>query len=430
MDVKTSDSRLFSLIEHEEKRQEEELNLIASENYASQAVMAATGSILTNKYAEGYPGKRYYGGCGVIDTIEQLAIDRCKELFGAEHANVQPHSGCQANAAVYFAALKPGDTILGMSLAAGGHLTHGHAVSASGTYFNAMQYGVDRETERIDYDVLAQLAEQHKPKLIIVGASAYSRTIDFQQCSAIARRVGALLMADVAHIAGLIAAKLHPTPVGNADFITSTTHKTLRGPRGGLIMCSQEWADRIDRAIMPGIQGGPLMNTIAAKAVAFHEALQPSFVTYQKQILANAKALVKAFKELDYRIVSGGTDNHLFILDLRSKNITGRAAETALAKAGIAISRSCIPFDTEKPWITSGIRLGTPALTTRGMKEAEMTTIAHLIDEVINNHTNDAFLASIKKTAQTFCKKFPIQQADPTRTVEHESEPYPFSMLV
>ena len=408
MTINNNDPLLFDLIAKEAQRQNHEINLIASENYASLDVLHATGSVLTNKYAEGYPGKRYYGGCYYVDQVETLAIDRCKQLFNAAHANVQPHSGSQANGTVYFAALKPGDTILGMSLAAGGHLTHGHTVNFSGNYFNAVQYSVNPDTERLDYDAIAKLAEQHKPKLIIAGASAYSRTIDFAQFNAIAKRVGALLMVDMAHIAGLVAAGIHPSPIDHADFVTSTTHKTLRGPRGGLVLCSQEWADKIDKAIMPGTQGGPLMHTIAAKAVAFHEALQPSFIDYQKQIVKNAQQLVHTFKELGYRVVADGTDNHLFILDLRSKNISGRAAEQALEKAGIAVSRSCIPFDPEKPWITSGIRIGTPAVTTRGMNEATMIEIAHLIDEVISGHESDTTLHTIKKKCASLCSQFPL----------------------
>lgn len=406
MAIKNNDPILFNLISKEAQRQEQEINLIASENYVSNDVLHATGSILTNKYAEGYPSKRYYGGCQFVDQIETLAIDRCKKLFNATHVNVQPHSGSQANGTVYFAALKPGDTILGMSLAAGGHLTHGHAVNFSGNYFNAIQYSVNQETERLDYDAIAKLAQKHKPKLIIAGASAYSRIIDFAQFSAIAKSVGALLMVDMAHIAGLVAAGVHQSPIEYADFITSTTHKTLRGPRGGLVIASAEWADKIDKAIMPGTQGGPLMHTIAAKAVAFHEALQPSFINYQKEIVKNAQQMVKTFKELGYRIVTDGTDNHLFILDLRSKNITGRSAEQALEKAGIAVSRSCIPFDPEKPWVTSGIRIGTPAVTTRGMKKNDMITIAHIIDEVISNHSNDTKLATIKKQSSLMCEQF------------------------
>lgn len=402
------DKALFELIAKEAQRQKDEINLIASENYASESVLKATGSVLTNKYAEGYPGKRYYGGCQFVDEIESLAIERCKKLFNAEHVNVQPHSGSQANGTVYFAALKPGDTILGMSLAAGGHLTHGHSVNFSGNYFKAVQYTVNQETEQLDYDEIAKMAEQYKPKLIIAGASAYSRTIDFAKFNAIAQKVGALMMVDMAHIAGLVAAGVHPSPVGHADFITSTTHKTLRGPRGGLVLATQEWAGAIDKGIMPGTQGGPLMHVIAAKAVAFYEALQPDFIAYQKQIVSNAQTLVKAFKNLNYRIVADGTDNHLFIIDLRSKNISGRAAEVALQKAGIAVSRSCIPFDPAKPWITSGIRLGTPAVTTRGMKEEDMIIIAQLVDDVINSHDNEIALLALKKKCARICAAFPL----------------------
>jgi glycine hydroxymethyltransferase len=386
------DNELFQIIQCEQQRQEETINLIASENYVSPAVMAATGSVLTNKYAEGYPGKRYYPGCTYVDEAEVLAIERCKKLFGAQHANVQPHSGSQANMAVYFSMLQPGDTILGMSLAAGGHLTHGHGVNFSGTIFNSIQYSVNRDTECIDYDEVEQLAQQHKPKLIVCGASAYSRIIDFQRISHIAKSVNALLLADIAHIAGLVAVGLHPNPIDYADFVTSTTHKTLRGPRGGLIMSSSEHAAKIDRAIMPGMQGGPLMNTIAAKAVAFYEALQPQFFGYQQQIIKNAQALANELQSLGYRIVAGGTDNHLFIVDLTSKNITGLQADQALEKACINVTRSCIPFDTQKPWVTSGIRIGSPAVTTRGMKENEMKAIAHFIDDVITHYDNDAVI--------------------------------------
>jgi glycine hydroxymethyltransferase len=408
MNVNKADQEIFHIIMREKQRQEETVNLIASENYVSSAVMAATGSVLTNKYAEGYPGKRYYPGCAVIDEAEVLAIERCKQLFSAQHANVQAHSGSQANMAVYFSMLQPGDTILGMSLSSGGHLTHGHGVNFSGTLFNSVQYTVNRETECLDYDEIEQLAHQHKPKLIICGASAYSRIIDFEKLSVIAKSVNALLMADIAHIAGLVATGLHPNPITCADFVTSTTHKTLRGPRGGLIMSSAEHASKIDRAIMPGMQGGPLMNTIAAKAVAFYEALQPTFVAYQRQIIANAKALADEFAELGYRIVAGGTDNHLFIVDLTSKNITGLQADNALEKAGINVTRSCIPFDTQKPWITSGIRIGSPAVTTRGMKEQEMRAIVHLIDDAIAHHDNDTILKAIRVKARNLCAQFPI----------------------
>ncbi len=378
-----NDNAIEALITKEQERQENEISLIASENYASQSVREAQSSVLTNKYAEGYPGKRYYAGCKIVDEVEQLAIDRCKKLFNVEHANVQPHAGSQANIAVYFAFLQPGDTILGMSLAHGGHLTHGHKVNISGTYFNTVHYGVKKDDERIDYDQINELAQKHKPKLIIVGASAYSRTIDFARCAEIAKEHNTLLLADVAHIAGLIATNLHPSPAQFADVITSTTHKTLRGPRGGLIMCKAKHAEKIDRAIMPGTQGGPFMHTIAAKAVCFYEAMQPSFITYQKQVIKNAQAMAKVFADLGYRIVSGGTDNHLFIVDLSSKNITGLEAEQRLADNGINVSRSCIPFDTQKPWITSGIRIGTPAITTRGYKETDAQQLVERIDHIL-----------------------------------------------
>lgn len=377
------DPQIARLIEAEDARITQSINLIASENYPSEAVREAQASMLTAKYAEGYPGKRYYAGCEVVDQIEQCAIDRCKELFGAEHVNVQPHAGCQANMAVYYAVLKPGDTILGMSLAAGGHLTHGHPINFSGTYFKSVQYGVNRETELLDYDEIEILAQLHKPKLIIVGASAYSRIIDYPRMRAIADTVGAYLLADIAHIAGLIAAKLHPSPIGYAHFVTSTTHKTLRGPRGGLIMCGKEHAELIDRAIIPGTQGGPFVHTIAAKAVNFHEALQPAFIAYQKQVIRNAQAMAARFQERGYRIVSNGTDNHLFVVDLRSIGITGHEAQHALEKAGIIVSKSCIPFDPAKPWITSGIRIGTPAITTRGMREEDAHAIVDKIDTIL-----------------------------------------------
>lgn len=402
------DPTLYAIISREKQRQEDEINLIASENYASPAVLEAAASVLTNKYAEGYPGKRYYAGCAAVDQVEQLAIDRCKQLFGAAHVNVQPHSGSQANMAVYFAALKPGDTILGMNLNAGGHLTHGHAVNFSGKIYNSVQYGVDQETELLDYDTIAQLAEQHKPRLIIVGASAYSRTIDFEKFAKIAQNSGAYLLADIAHIAGLVATNLHPDPIAYCDFVTSTTHKTLRGPRGGLIMCTQDWAKKIDRAIMPGTQGGPFMHIIAAKALAFHEALQQEFKIYQQQIIKNAQAMAQTFSDLGYRIVAGGTDNHLFVIDLRSKNITGFEAEVALEKAGITVSRSCIPFDPQKPWITSGIRIGSPAITTRNMHEKETFDIVHLMDEVIQQHENEAALRAIRQKVKALSTEFPI----------------------
>ncbi|MDR3550654.1 MAG: serine hydroxymethyltransferase [Candidatus Babeliales bacterium] len=402
------DPEINLLIQKEAQRLEDEINLIASENYADQAVLEAAGSVLTNKYAEGYPGKRYYGGCEYVDMVENLAIERCKKLFGAEHINVQPHAGSQANMAAYFAVLKPGDTILGMSLAEGGHLTHGHGVNFSGQFYKSVQYKVNRETEMLDFEEISALAEQHKPKLIVTGASAYSRTIDFKKLSAIAKEHGALLMADIAHIAGLVAAGLHPTPVGSADLITSTTHKTLRGPRGGLIMCDNSLAQNVDKAIMPGTQGGPFMHIIAAKAVAFDLALQPEFKVYQRQVLKNAAIMAQTLQDLGYRIVTGGTDNHLFIVDLRSKGMNGKIAENALTKVGIVISRSCVPFDTEKPWITSGIRIGSPAITTRGMKDADAQAIAYLIDEALKNHDNDVALAKIKTAVHVLCKQFPI----------------------
>ena len=400
-------SLIFYLINTEKDRQESSINLIASENYTSKEVRETTGSVLTNKYAEGYPGKRYYAGCAIVDEVEQIAIDRCKTLFGAEHANVQPHSGSQANMAAYFAILKPGDTILGMSLADGGHLTHGHPVNFSGQLYSVVQYQVDPKTELIDYDEVERLAQTHKPKLIIAGASAYSRSIDFERFARIAKKVGALLLADIAHIAGLIAAGLHQNPFPYADIVTSTTHKTLRGPRGGLIMCKKEFTERVDKAIMPGTQGGPFMNVIAAKAVAFYEAAQPSFKTYQQQVIANAQQLAKELQKLDYRIVADGTDNHLFIVDLHSKQITGRQAELALEKAGITVSRSCIPNDPEKPWVTSGIRLGTPAVTTRAMKEKEMATIATLIDKVLSDPDEDK-LKEIRSEVEKLCSSFVV----------------------
>ncbi len=411
MPLKITDPEIFAIIESEKNRQEQTINLIASENYVSDAVMQATGSVLTNKYAEGYPHKRYYPGCAFADEAESLAIERCKKLFNAEHANIQPHSGSQANMAVYLSLLKPGDTILGMSLASGGHLTHGHNVNFSGTLFNSIQYTVNKDTEQLDYNDIARLTEQHKPKLIIAGASAYSRIIDFEHLAEIARNNNAYFLADIAHIAGLVATGLHPSPLHCADFTTSTTHKTLRGPRGGLVMAQTKHADILDRAIMPGMQGGPLMNTIAAKAVAFHEALQPAFVAYQKQIIKNACAMAEEMKILGYRIVAGGTDNHLFVVDLRSHNLTGRTAEVALEKAGITVTRSCIPFDPEKPWIASGIRIGTPAITTRGIKEESCREIAHLIDDVIKHHDNDVILNAINIKVSDFlwglCEPYP-----------------------
>jgi glycine hydroxymethyltransferase len=415
------DLLIEALINKEQQRLESELNLIASENYTSPEVMKVTGSVLTNKYAEGYSGHRYYAGCQVIDEVEELAIARAKQLFNTEHVNVQPHSGSQANMAVYFALLKPGDTILGMSLAEGGHLTHGHKVNFSGQFYNSVHYKVNPSTEMLDYDEIERLAQEHKPKLIVCGASAYARTIDYERIANVAKSVDAYSMADIAHIAGLIAAGLHPNPFPHIDVVTSTTHKTLRGPRGGLIMCKKELATAIDKAIMPGTQGGPFMHVIAAKAVAFHEALQDDFVIYQKQVLDNAQTLVAELQAKEYRIVSGGTDNHLFVIDLRNKNINGKIAETALQKAGITISRSCIPFDPEKPWITSGIRIGTPAITTRGMKTQEMIDIANYIDKALTHHDNDTILNAIKTKVMTLCAQFPIYQQNDDQMINNAS---------
>lgn len=407
--LNVTDPEIFTLIHNETQRQEHELTLIASENYASSAVLQASGSVLTNKYAEGYPGKRYYAGCNFVDQVELLAISRAKQLFHAEHINVQPHSGSQANMAVFFSILKPGDTIMGMSLAEGGHLTHGHTVNFSGMLYKSIAYGVDRETHQLNYEEIEQLANAHKPKLIIAGASAYSRTIDFERFAHIAKNIGAYFMADIAHIAGLVAAGLHPSPIPHADFVTSTTHKTLRGPRGGLIMCKQAHASLIDRAILPGMQGGPFMQIIAGKAVAFQEASQADFVTYQKKVISNAQALAQALQHLGYSIVTGGTDNHLFVVDLRNKNITGKDAELALEKAGINVSRSCIPNDPQKPGITSGIRIGTAALTTRKIHgKQELQEIAQLINEVIKNYQNEMLLKTIREQVSIFCSKYPV----------------------
>lgn len=406
--LKKADLDIFNIIELENQRQENEINLIASENYVDKSILEATGSILTNKYAEGYPGKRYYAGCQYVDQIETLAIERCKELFGVDHANVQPHSGSQANMAAYFSVLQPGDIIMGMKLSEGGHLTHGHSVSFSGKLYKSISYGVNPETEQLDYDAIEKLAHIHKPKLIITGASAYSRKIDFEKFQKIAKGIGAYLLADIAHIAGLVATNLHQNPADFCDFITSTTHKTLRGPRGGLIMCRKEFAQTVDRAVMPGIQGGPFMHVIGAKAVAFKLAQQPDFIEYQKQIIKNAKKMSEVFINLGYRIVAGGTDNHLFVIDLRSKKLNGKVAEEILEKVGIYVNRNTIPFDTEKPNITSGIRIGTPAITTRKMKEKETEIIANLIHEALENKDNTQKLDSIKNQVKELCKLFPI----------------------
>lgn len=410
--LKTVDPEIQKAIDQELSRQREKLEMIASENIVSTAVMQAQGSILTNKYAEGYPGKRYYGGCEYVDIVEQLAIDRAKKLFGAEYANVQPHSGAQANTAVYFALLEPGDTILGMNLTDGGHLTHGSPVNISGKYFKIIPYGVDKETERIDYDELERLAKEHQPKLIVGGASAYSRVIDFERMAQIAKSVGAYLMIDMAHIAGLVAAGLHPSPVPYADVVTTTTHKTLRGPRGGLILCRDaEFGKQFNKAIFPGIQGGPLMHVVAAKAVAFKEALSDEFKVYQQQVLDNAKALADELVKKGFRIVSGGTDNHLMLVDLRSKNITGKEAQFLLDEIGITANRNTIPFEPLSPFVTSGIRLGTPALTTRGLKEEDIREVADIIADVIENREDSAVIEAAKAKVQAICKKFPLYEA-------------------
>ncbi len=406
--LKDVDPEIYDAIRLEEKREREKIILIAAENYTSQAVLEAQGTLLTNKYAEGYPGKRYYGGCEYVDMVESLAIERAKRLFGAEHVNVQPHSGSQANMAVYFSVLKPGDTILGMDLSHGGHLTHGSPVSFSGIIYNAAFYGVNRKTELIDYDELKEIAKRYRPKVIIAGASAYSRIIDFKGFSEIAKEVGAYLMADIAHIAGLIAAKIHPNPFPYADFVTTTTHKTLRGPRGGMIMCKKEFGKAIDKTIFPGIQGGPLMHVIAAKAVALKEAMAEGFREYQAQVVRNAKALSAALKERGYRIVSGGTDNHLMLVDLTNKRITGKEAEEALDRAGITANKNSIPFDPRPPFVTSGIRLGTPVVTTRGMKEKEMEVIADLITKVLSNIGREDLAVEVRETVQELCKKYPV----------------------
>lgn len=400
------DPELAEAIAREEARQLNKIELIASENFVSKAVMAAQGCVMTNKYAEGYPGKRYYGGCEYVDVAENLARERAKKLFGAEHVNVQPHSGAQANTAVYFAMLKPGDTVLGMNLSHGGHLTHGSPVNISGMYYNFVAYGVSKETETIDYDQVLAIAREVKPKMIVAGASAYPRIIDFAKFREIADEVGAYLMVDMAHIAGLVAAGLHPNPVPHAHFVTTTTHKTLRGPRGGMILCKEEFAKDIDKAIFPGIQGGPLMHVIAAKAVSFYEALQPQFYKYQQKILDNAQALAKSLQEKGFRLVSEGTDNHLMLVDLRAKNLTGKEAEKMLDEAGVTVNKNTIPFETESPFVTSGIRIGTPAVTTRGMGIVEMEEIA----EIINMVLVDKKYEEAKGKVKDLTKRFPLFQ--------------------
>jgi RpiB/LacA/LacB family sugar-phosphate isomerase len=406
--LRNVDSAVAEAIEHERLRQQENIELIASENFVSPAILEAQGSVLTNKYAEGYPKKRWYGGCENIDTIEQLAIDRAKKLFGAEHANVQPHSGSQANMAVYFAVLKPGDKMLTMDLSHGGHLTHGNKANFSGKFFEIVHYGVRKDDERIDYDQLAAMAREHKPKMITVGASAYPRIIDFKRMGEIAREVGAYLLADIAHIAGLVAVGLHPSPMEHADFVTTTTHKTLRGPRGGLILCREKNAKEIDSMVFPGIQGGPLEHVIAAKAVCFHEALQPSFKNYQEQIVKNAKTLAEGMKHNGYRLVSGGTDNHLMLVDVGAKNLTGKDCQIALDEAGITVNKNTIPFETRSPFQASGVRLGTPAVTTRGMKEAEMAAIADMISEVLLDIKNVEAAHKVRARVRELTARFPL----------------------
>jgi len=402
------DPEITTAIRRETERQEYSLEFIASENFVSEEVLAAQGSVLTNKYAEGYPGKRYYGGCEFVDVAEQLAIDRARELFGAEHINVQAHSGSQANMAVYFAACQPGDTVLGMNLAHGGHLTHGSPVNFSGKLYNIVPYGVRKETGRIDYDEVEQLAREHKPKLIVVGASAYPRTLDFEAFRRVADQVGAPVMVDMAHIAGLVAAGVHPTPVPHAEFVTTTTHKTLRGPRGGMILCREEFAKKLNSNIFPGIQGGPLMHVIAAKAVAFKEALAPEFKDYAVQVVKNAQALADELGSRGYNLVSGGTDNHLMLLDFSGTELTGKAAEETLEKAGITVNKNAVPFDTRSPFVTSGIRIGTPASTTRGLKETEMRQIGAWIDEALLNLENAAVLTRIRGEIRELCQQFPL----------------------
>jgi len=406
--LQATDPEVYAAIDAEEERQRNKLLLIASENFASPAVLAAQGSLMTNKYAEGYPGKRYYGGCQHVDQVEDLAIQRCKQIFGAEHVNVQPHSGSQANMAAYLSVLKPGDTILGMDLAQGGHLTHGSKVNFSGMIFRAFSYGVDRQSEMIDYDAVRKLAEECRPRMIVVGASAYARTLDFPKFQAIAQSVGAYLMVDIAHIAGLIAAGLHPNPIPYADFVTTTTHKTLRGPRGGVVMCKAEHAKAVDKFVFPGMQGGPLMHVIAAKAVAFKEALSPPFKRYQQQVVANARVLAQGLLERGYKIVSGGTDTHLMLVNLTNKGITGKEADAALDAAGIIVNKNAVPYDEKPPAVASGIRLGTPIVSTRGMKEAEMREIVALVDRVLQHRQDPGVLEEVRSQAKALCSRFPI----------------------
>lgn len=406
--LKAIDPEIYNAILKETEREQNKIILIASENYASRAVLEAQGSVFTNKYAEGYPNRRYYGGCEYADIVEKLAIERAKDIFGAEHVNVQPHSGSQANMAVYFSFLKPGDTILGMNLAHGGHLSHGAPINFTGMLYKTVSYGVNKDTGYIEMDEVRRLAHEHKPKMIVVGASAYSRIIDFKTFSDIAKEVGAYLMADIAHIAGLIAAGQHPSPIPHADFVTSTTHKTLRGPRGGIIMCKAKYAKAIDKMIFPGIQGGPLVHVIAAKAVAFKEALSSEFREYQKKVVSNAKRLAEGLIKRGFRIISGGTDNHLMLVDLSNMNVTGKEAEEALDKAGITVNKNSIPYDDKPPTITSGIRLGTPSITTRGMGDSEMDDIADIISNVIKNINNLSVISEMNSRVKALCDKHPI----------------------
>ena len=406
--LKDTDKQIYKTILDEVKRQQKNIELIASENFASPAVLEAQGSVLTNKYAEGYPKKRWYGGCEFVDDAESLAIQRAKKLFGAEHVNVQPHSGSQANMAVYFAAMKPGDTVLAMDLACGGHLTHGHPHNFSGKFYNVVTYGVNHKTEALDYDEILSLARKHKPKMILAGACAYPRIIDFKKFREICDEVGAYLFVDMAHIAGLVATGLHPNPVPYAEFVTTTTHKTLRGPRGGVVICKKKFAKKIDAEVFPGIQGGPLMHVIAAKAVAFGEALKPEFKTYQEQVVKNSKALADALSSKGYRIVSGGSDNHLILVDVTLKKLTGKVAASSLDNAQITVNKNLIPFDKLSPAVTSGIRLGTPAVTTRGMKESQMKEIAELIDKVLSSADNDKVIEQVAKQVDSLLKNFPL----------------------
>ena len=406
--LKNTDEKVYSAIKDELGRQRNKIELIASENFVSDSVMEAMGSYMTNKYAEGYPRARYYGGCEYVDVVEDLARDRVKKIYGAEHANVQPHSGAQANMAVYFAVLQPGDTVLGMNLSHGGHLTHGSKVNSSGKLYNFIPYGVDEKTGRIDYDELERLAIENKPKLILAGASAYAREIDFKRIREIANKTNSIFMVDMAHIAGIVAAGLHQNPVEYADIVTSTTHKTLRGPRGGLILCKEKYAKQIDKAIFPGTQGGPLMHVIAAKAVCFGEALKPEFKEYQKQVLKNAKALAEELLKLGFNLVSGGTDNHLVLIDLRNKGITGKELETRLDDVGITVNKNAVPFDSEKPTITSGVRLGTPAVTTRGFKEEDMIKIANLINMTVESYEESK--EKIRQEVKKICEKYPLYE--------------------